>query len=199
MRTIPLLVTFFCPLAAAQDQPHWGVQGDYFEGSVPRSLVEQIEDLPEIPDIDAKAYHAGLVRFRAGGAPSWVVEFSRTQMTLAGGRTIAGFRQEVRGNATVRGAMVTKYWNFFSARYVSGGLATGVGAAQLEASYYRYQAPPGPSVILDRESVDRIVPVFQALAQLDIRPVRWISLSPFYGLRNGALGAGGAIRIHFTR
>jgi hypothetical protein len=197
MRTLLLLAL---PAAlAAQTAPHWGIQGDYFEGAVPKALIDKIKDLPERPDIDAKAYNAGVVRFHANGSPSWALEFSRTQMTLNGGLTIGTVRQELRGTATVRGAMITKYANFYSSRYVSFGLAFGGGAGQVDADYYRYLVPPGPGVILERESTQRVVPVFQALAQVDIRPVRWISLSPFYGVRNGTLGAGGAIRIHFTR
>jgi hypothetical protein len=98
-----------------------------------------------------------------------------------------------------RGAIYTKFLNFFSNRYVSGGLATGIGIGHVEASYIRYQVPPGPAVITGGDSTDRVVPLFQAVAQVDIRPVRWISLSPFYGLRNGTLGGGAAIRIHFTK
>jgi hypothetical protein len=183
----------------AQNSPHWGVQGDYFTGAIPRAIVEKIEDLPEQPDIDAKSYNTGLVRFHANGSPSWALEFSRTQMTLAGGLATGPVRQELRANATMRGAMITKYLNFLSRRFISAGLAFGGGAAQLDASYYRYQVPPGPSVIIEQDTVQHAVPIFQAIAQVDIRPVRWISLSPSYGLRNGALGAGMAIRIHFTR
>lgn len=197
MRTLLLLAV---PASLmAQTAPHWGIQGDYFAGSVPKAIIEKIEDLPERPDIDAKAYNTGLVRFHANGSPSWALEFSRTQMTLNGGLTIGTVRQEPRGDATVRGAMMTKYANFYSSRYVSFGLAFGGGAAQVDAEYYRYLVPPGPGVILERESTQRIVPVFQTLAQVDIRPVRWISLSPYYGIRNGAVGAGAAIRIHFAK
>jgi hypothetical protein len=184
---------------AAQNAAHWGVQGDYFQGSVPRAIVDKIKDLPERPAIDAKSNNVGLVRFHEDGSPSWSLEFSRTQITLAGGLATGPVRQELRATAVVRGAMITKYLNFFSSRYVSGGLAFGGGAAQADASYYRYQVPPGSSVITERDTTQLAVPVFQALAQLDIRPVRWISLSPFYGIRNGSLGAGGAIRIHLTR
>lgn len=194
------LFLLFPALLMAQDSAHWGVQGDYFVGTVPEGLVEQIDDLPEVPTIDAKGYNAGIVRFKANGAPSWSIEFSRTQMNFFGGREVSGVRGEITGNALLRGGMVTKFWNFFSNRYVSAGIATGAGAAQAEGSYLRYAVTPGAPVIIgESDTFDRIVPIFQAVAQVDIRPVRWISLSPFYGMRNGALGGGGAIRIHFTR
>jgi hypothetical protein len=196
----PCLLILVIPASlVAQDAAHWGIQGDYFVGAVPRGIVERINDLPEQPDIDAQAYNTGLVRFHANGSPNWTVEFSQTRMTLSGGLTTGPFRQELRASAMVRGAMFTKYLNFFSNRHISAGLASGGGIAQVDASYYRYQVPPGPLLITDRDSIQRVVPIFQAVAQLDVRPVRWISLSPFYGLRNGALGAGGTIRIHFTR
>jgi len=197
---IRALLLLTLPVALlAQDSAHWGVQGDYFKGSVPSVIVEQIKDLPEVPDIDAKIYNAGLVRFHANGSPSWALEFTRTNMSLSGGLNTGPMRQELRGNADVRAAMITKYLNFYSNRYFSAGLAFGGGAGQVEAHYYRYQVPPGPSVFTDQDSVDRWVPVFQGLAQVDIRPVRWVSISPFYGMRNGSLGAGAALRIHFTR
>lgn len=195
-----LSLLLLCPaLLAAQGDPHWGIQGDYFEGKVPSFIVEKIDDLVERPDIDSKSYNAGLVRFDRNGSPSWAVEFTKSQLTLDGSRTFGAFRQDIRGDGTVRGVMLTKYLNFMSRKYFSFGLATGGGIGKLEASYYRFQTPPGSSVIFDRETVDYVVPTFQVVAQVDIRPVRWISLSPFYGIRNGTLGGGGAIRIHFTR
>ena len=196
-RALPLLA--LPAVLLAQDRAHWGIQGDYVTGQVPRAFVEQIKDLPEQPVIDTKSFNAGLVRFHANGSPSWALEFSKMQMTLEGGLATGPVRQELRATATVRGAMITKYFNFFSNRYISGGLAFGGGAGQVDASYYRFQVPPGPAVITEQDTRQLVVPLFQALAQVDIRPVRWISLSPFYGLRNGSLGAGGAIRIHLTR
>ncbi|MEI9812525.1 MAG: hypothetical protein WDO18_07525 [Acidobacteriota bacterium] len=126
-----------------QDSAHWGIQGDYFRGDVPEGIVEQIHDLPEVPTISAKAYAAGLVRFHANGSPSWSLEYSRTQADLTGGKVIAGIRHEVRGNGNVRGAMITKFLNFFSTRYFSAGVAFGGGVAKTEVNYYRYQVPPG--------------------------------------------------------
>jgi hypothetical protein len=187
------------PIAAAQDEAHWGAQGDYFRGAVPGFIVDQIEDLPERPQIDGEGFNTGLVRFHGDGSPNWAVDFSKIDLTLAGGMTTGPVRQEVRGNGTARGAIFTKFLNFFSTRYISGGVATGIGLGNLEASYIRYQVPPGSSIITGGDSIDRVVPLFQATVQADFRPVRWISLSPFYGLRNGTLGGGGAIRIHFTR
>lgn len=195
-----LSLLLLCPaILAAQGGPHWGIQGDYFKGQVPDSIVERFEDLVEQPGIDARIYNAGLVRFDPNGSPSWAIEFTKSQITLEGRRVIGPTTQEIRGNGNIRGVMATRYLNFMSRRYFSFGLGFGGGIGKLEASYYRYQVPPGASVIIDRENVDYTVPTFQAIAQVDIRPVRWISLSPFYGMRNGALGGGGAVRIHFTR
>ena len=189
-----------CPaIIAAQTGPHWGIQGDYFEGQVPSGIVEKFKDLIERPDIDSKSYNAGIVRFDGNGSPSWAIEFTKSQLTLEGRSVTGPVTQELRGDGTVRGVMATKYANFMSRKHFSFGLAFGGGIGKLEASYYRYQVPPGASVIFNRESVDYTVPTFQAIAQVDIRPVRWISVSPFYGMRNGALGVGGAVRIHFTR
>ena len=71
----------------AQDDPHWGVQGDYYVGQVPEQVVELLNDLVEKPAIDTKAYSAGIVRFHENGSPSWAVEFSKTQLTIEGSRS----------------------------------------------------------------------------------------------------------------
>jgi hypothetical protein len=42
-------------------------------------------------------------------------------------------------------------------------------------------------------------PAFQILGEVDVRPIRQLSLSPYYGVRDGMLVLGGAVRIHFTR
>ena len=190
----------FCSIALSQGGPHWGVQGSFTEGEVPEFIVERFQDLTdENPAIRAQTYNVGGVRFHADGSPSWAVEFTRSRVNLEGSLQTGPFTQELRGSGSLRGVMATKYINFFSRRMFSAGLAFGGGIGKLEASYYRYVVPPGPVIIFDREEIDYVVPTFQAVAQADFRPVRWISLSPFYGMRNGALGVGGALRIHFTK
>lgn len=196
MRALWLILLM--PATLCAQDAHWGVEADSFAGAVPKGIVKLLSELPEEPEIYAQAYNVGLTRFRSDGAPSWTVAFSRTRMRLEGELQTGPTRQVLRGNALVLGAMVTRYLNFFSRSRISGGLAFGGGIGQLDASYYRYMSPPGPSVIIEKDSTQRIVPVFQTVLQADIRPARWISLSPFYGLRNGALGAGVAVRIHFT-
>jgi hypothetical protein len=199
MRNLYLLLSLLLPpTAVAQDGAHWGIQGDYFTGEVPRGIVELFDDdLPEIPKIEGKGYSTGAVRFHANGSPNWSVEYTRTQFSMSGARTISGFTQQIIGNGDIRGGMVTKFWNFLNTRFVSAGIATGGGVAQTQVRYVRYQTPPG--VFYDATNKDWITPTFQALVQADVRPVRWVSLSPFYGMRNGVLGFGGAVRIHFTR
>lgn len=194
-----LLILLVPSSLAAQDTGHWGLEADSFAGAVPKGIVELVSDLPEQPEITAQAFNVGLVRFRSDGSPAWSVDFSRTRMTIAGELQTGPARQVLRGNAVVLGAMVVRHLNFFSHSRISAGLAFGGGIGQVDASYYRYVSPPGPSVITDRDSTQRIVPVFQTVLEADFRPARWVSLSPFYGLRNGALGAGVAIRFHLTR
>jgi hypothetical protein len=190
----------FCalpPITLAQS-PHWGAQGDYFSGNVPEAIVELFDALPEVPKIEGKGYSAGAVRFHEDGSPSWAVEYSRTQLSLNGSRiTINGFSQQINGNGDIRGGMITKYLNFLHTRFVSAGIATGGGIAQTNVRYVRYQTPPG--AFYDQTNKDWITPTFQIMAQADVRPIRWVSLSPFYGMRNGVLGFGGSVRIHFTR
>ncbi|MEP7352811.1 MAG: hypothetical protein ABI824_06235 [Acidobacteriota bacterium] len=192
--------------AIAQDSSHWGVQGSYFRGDIPGPLVDKLDSLVEKPDITSKDWDAGVVRFHKDGSPSWAVEYTKMQLSGQGSKSLVDpvrqvvvGSQEIRGSGTIRGVMATKYVNFFSRKYFSGGLAFGGGVGKLEANYYRYQVPPGPIVITERKTYDYTIPTFQIVAQVDVRPVRWVSLSPFYGIRNGTIGMGGTVRIHITR
>jgi len=191
---------------AAQTDAHWGIQGDYYAGTVPSQIVEHIKDLVEKPDIDAKSYNTGLVRFHADGSPNWAVEFTNTHLTIFGSRAFASATviggigaAEVHGSGNIRGAMASKYVTFFSRTHVSAGLELGGGVAQLEASYTHSYTGLNAAILAPVQNYSYTVPTFQALALVDIRPVRWVSLSPFYGVRNGTYGFGGALRIHFTR
>jgi hypothetical protein len=49
----------------------------------------------------------------------------------------------------------------------------------------------------ERRSYDAVVPIFEILAQADFRPVRHLSVAPYYGIRSGTLTVGAALRIHF--
>ena len=93
--------------------------------------------------------------------------------------------------------MFTNFVNFYGQEKFSAGLAFGIGVAKFESDGYSYSVPPGSSVITNREEFDHTVPVFQAIAQIDLRPIRRISIGPFGGIRNGFLGGGVAVRLHF--
>jgi hypothetical protein len=198
--TLVLLSLVLPTLALAQTDPHWGVQGDYFKGEIPSSLIARIPELEnEQPEVKVKSMNFGLVRFHDNGSPSWTLDYTKADITLRGDREVNGTRYVLNADAMLRGAMVTKYINFFSTNHVSAGLATGGGAGQVEASYVRYEVSRQGVASPVVESRTLWVPAFQIMAQVDIRPVRWVSISPFYGIRDGGLGYGGAIRIHFTR
>lgn len=186
-------------VSTAQETPHWGVQGDYYWGKVPNFVIDRIDDFSERPTVNSNGYNLGAVRFKANGAPSWSVDFSRIRLDMSGQVDTSSGLQQVAGAGNMRGVMATKFVNFFSRRYFSGGLAFGGGVGTIEGHYIRYRMPPGPSIITDSDSIDRVVPMFQIVAQADVRPIRWLSVSPFYGIRNGTLGGGAALRIHFTK
>ena len=40
--------------------------------------------------------------------------------------------------------------------------------------------------------------MFEALAQVDIRPDRYFSVAPYFGMRTGAIVAGAAVRVHIV-
>jgi hypothetical protein len=196
------LFTLLMPAGAtmvAQTDPHWGIQGHYFQGALPGVVVDQIHSLPEKPRIETTSWNAGVVRFHANGSPNWALEFTKMQLSLSGALTVNGATTRVEGSGILRGVQYARYLNFFSTKYISGGLGTGIGAVKTEASYTRFTQAPNGAVVTGGGTFDRWLPTFQTLAQVDVRPVRWISLSPYYGLRNGTLGFGGAIRLHFTR
>jgi hypothetical protein len=204
--SLAVTVVLCVPWAVAQDSAHWGIQGNYYRGDLPSIVVDKLSTLVEKPDITSKDWDAGVTRFHADGSPSWSVEYMKMQLSGQGSkslldpiRSVVIGSQEIRGSGTIRGVMATKYVNFFSRKYISAGLAFGGGVGKLDANYFRYQVPPGAGVITERKSYDYTIPTFQILAQVDIRPVRWVSLSPFYGLRNGTIGMGGSVRIHFVK
>jgi hypothetical protein len=191
------LVLFLLPFWGFGQNAHWGAQSDYFAGNVPSGIVQLFNALPEVPTISGTGYTAGAVRFHGDGSPNWSIDYTRTQLSLSGSKTFAGVTQQITGNGDIGGGMFSKYLNFLHTRYVSAGIATGGGIAQTQVRYVRYQTPPGR--FYDLTNKDWVTPTFQAMVQADVRPIRWVSLSPFYGMRNGVLGFGGAVRIHFTR
>ena len=89
--------------------------------------------------------------------------------------------------------MASKHANFFSREKVSGGLIVGGGVGKGELNYnvtFNGLFPEG-------RHEERTIPLFEVLASADIRPVKQISIGPYYGFRNGFLMGGAAVRFHF--
>jgi hypothetical protein len=186
--------------AHAQDtKPHWGIQGDVGHVSFPKFAVEKIDALPERPEISGTTYSIGLVRFHANGAPSYALQFSKLDANFSGAQQQGSFRRELAGSGSVRGFMATKYANVAAKKHVSGGFAFGAGIGKLEASYVRSTSFAGIPQSLQANSYNRIVPLFEILGRLDIRPIKYLSVGPYYGIRNGTLAAGVAVRLHITK
>ncbi len=193
-----VLIAAAALLLSAQD-PHWGVQGDLAYANVPGFIVDRIHAVPERPDITGQSFNPGIVRFHANGSPS--CSFSYTSIRASGFGALArdDARAEVNGSASIRGAMVTKYLNFFSRDHVSFGIGVGGGLGQLRAFYIRRATARGRSFTEPPHRYEYTIPVFELLGQLDVRPVRYLSVGPIYGFRTGAQIAGGGIKLHFVR
>lgn len=192
-------VLFVTHQADAQDLTgHWGVQGDAAWVSVPKSIVEKIHALPEKPDISGIAESVGLVRFNKKGAPSYALQFSNLRASAEG--TAQGqFQRHITGTGSIRGFMATKYVNFVTRKRLSAGLAFGGGVGQLKAHYVRSFASPDTITFGAAKHYEHVIPMFEMLGRLDFRPVRHLTVGPFYGIRNGTLAAGLNLRIHFVR
>jgi hypothetical protein len=185
--------------ALAQDKPHWGIQGDVGHVSFPKFAIEKIDALPERPDVSGTTYSVGLVRFHASGAPSYALQFSKLDADFSGAQQLGSFRRELAGSGTVQGFMATKYVNVVARKHISGGFAFGGGIGRLKANYVRSTSLVGIPQSLEANSYDRVVPLFEILGQIDIRPIKYLSIGPFYGIRNGTLAAGAALRLHFVK
>jgi hypothetical protein len=194
------VVLFVIPRANAQDATgHWGIQGDAARVNVPMSIVEQIHVLPEKPDISGIAYSAGVVRFNKKGAPSYALQYSNLRASIEGTQRQGQFQRHVSGSGTMRGFMATKYLNFFTTNHVSGGLALGGGVGQVKAHYVRSFVSPDGISFGAAKQYEQVVPLFEILARVDFRPIRHVTVGPFYGIHNGTLAAGVALRIHMVK
>ena len=105
----------------------------------------------------------------------------------------------ITGTGIVRGFMATKYVNFVTRKYVSGGLAFGGGIGKLGAGYTHLDIFQGVSRLIDSDTYDRPFPLFEILGRVDVRPMKYITVGPYYGIRNGTLALGVAVRIHAVR
>ena len=127
------------------------------------------------------------------------MQFSRLDADLSGAVSYRGGLREIRGTGTLRGFMATKYVNVVTKKRVSGGFAFGAGLGQGQASYTRFDVFGGVAQPLESNTYDRVVPMFEVLGRVDFRPVKALSIGPYYGIRAGMFAAGVAVRVHLTR
>ena len=130
-----------------------------------------------------------MIRFKANGPPSFSVQYHQMDGDVNANR----LSQLASGTGTVRGGMASKHANFFSREKVSGGLIVGGGVGKGELDYTTTFNGGFPV----RRHEERTIPLFEVLASVDIRPVKQISIGPYYGFRNGFLMGGAAGRFHF--
>lgn len=187
--------------AQAQEsgKAHWGVQADFAGVNVPKAIIERVEGLPEQPSIAGRSHGVGVVRFHADGAPSYALQYSRLYVNIEGSGPEFGAIRQISGAATLRGFMATKYVNFVRRRFVSGGLAVGGGVGNGRAHYVRNVTFQGTPYFVEANSYDRTIPLFEILGRVDVRPVKYVSVGPYYGIRNGTLALGVALRLHAVR
>ncbi|MCI0622381.1 MAG: hypothetical protein L0387_12090 [Acidobacteria bacterium] len=187
----------------AQDKAHWGVMSSGSKARVPEWLLDlarEAYDFRELDDLKLEGYtfNAGVVRFNTKGAPSFALQFSKTQLDITGTRTfvVGSSARMLDGTGVLNGFMATKYANFYSNEHVSVGIGAGGGVGRLKANSAYTDTTP-TSVTIEREELRRTLPLFEIFARLDIRPAKPVSFGPEFGLRNGAIMIGGAVKIHF--
>jgi hypothetical protein len=95
--------------------------------------------------------------------------------------------------------MATKYLNFFTNSRVAAGVGLGGGVGVVDASYVRTLSSVRGSVSSDRHSYNYTVPLFEINGRVDFRVSRYVSVGPYFGIRNGTLGGGGCVRVHFLK
>lgn len=163
-------------------------------------FAREAYDFRELDDLKLEGYtlNAGVVRFNVKAAPSFALQFSKTQLDITGTRTfvVGSSTRTLDGTGVLNGFMATKYANFYSNEHVSAGIGAGGGVGRLKA-HSAYTDTPPTSVTVEREELRRTLPLFEIFARLDIRPAKPVSFGPEFGLRNGAMMIGGAVKIHF--
>ena len=167
--------------------------------NVPMSIVERIHALPEKPDISGTAYSVGIVRFNKKGAPSYALQYSNLRASIEGTEQRGLYQRHITGAGSIRGFMATKYLNFVTRNWVSAGLAVGGGVGELKGHYVRSVVSPSNISFGTAKQYEHVVPFFEILARVDFRPIRHVTVGPFYGIRNGTLAAGIAVRVHVMK
>ena len=193
------VVAWIAPACAQNEAAHWGAQADGGFFYTPRFVVEKIHSLPEVPSIDGPSVQAGIVRFNARGAPSFAFQYSQLSADLEGSISDPRGRASVAGDATFRGFMATKYLNFFTRDRVAAGVGLGGGIGKLDASYTRTVSSPTAIVFSDARRYEYTIPLFEIHGRVDFRVNKYVTIGPYYGIRNGMLGGGGCVRIHFLK
>jgi len=194
-----LLIIASMATAWAQDGAHWGAQADGGYAFVPRFIVEEIHSLPEIPSIQGPSFQAGLVRFNDRGAPSYAFQYSQVSASLEGSLSDPRGRAGVNGDATMRGFMATKYLNFFTNDRIAAGVGLGGGVGKLEATYTRTVSSLTATIFSETLRYEYTVPLFEVHGRVDFRVSRYVTIGPYYGIRNGLVGGGGSLRVHFLK
>src|SRR5713226_8087329 len=202
-RTVLSLITILVAAYPANCQntntAHWGLQADGAWTNIPRFIVDKISLLPERPVITGNTYQVGLVRFHANGAPSYALQYSQLAADLHGSVTQFGGQRQIRGTGNVRGFMATKYLNVVARKKLSGGFALGAGIGKGEASYTRTEIFQGVTSPIESKTYNRVVPLFEILGRVDLRPTKYLSIGPYYGIRDGMFAAGLSVRLHITK
>ncbi len=179
------------PTAFAQNA-HWGVQAEGSYGPLVGFIIDRFSDQLEgykVQTGNASSFSTGLVRFHANGSPNFSVQYF--QMNASANAT--RFPDRADGTGAVHGVMATKHFNFFSREKVSGGLIAGGGIGKGEVDYTISHS----GIFVRQEHEDHVAPLFELLASVDIRPVKQLSIGPYFGFRNGFLMGGAAVRVHF--
>lgn len=186
-RLYVMMALWTAPAAIAQSA-HWGVQAEGSYGSFLGFIIDRFSDQLEgykVQEANTSSFSAGLVRFHANGSPNFSVQYFQMNADASAGRP----PDRADGTGAIHGVMASKHFNFFSREKVSGGVIVGGGIGKGEIDYVISHN----GTFLKQEHEDHATPVFELLASVDIRPVKQLSIGPYYGFLMG----GAAVRFHF--
>ena len=80
-------------------------------------------------------------------------------------------------------------------RKMSAAARARIAAAQRA----RWAKAKGVSRLINSGTYNGPVPLFEILGRVDVRPMKYITVGPYYGIRNGTLAFGVALRLHLTK
>ena len=201
-RTRRFIILSFCLVwacsALTAQQRGWGVEASGSYLTLPRSILENVVENQYTKTISLEGYTLSgrLCRIKDNGAPSYSFGYVQTRLSLRG--TAPMNYATLNGYAVLRGAIITKYFNFVERRRGSFGLLLGGGIARVNAGSMETFTPPNrPPYYETDQWRDKPLPLLEFGLQGDVRVSNRFSVFFLGGFQHVALGGGAGIRYRF--